>query len=352
MKHKRRWLLLLLPLALFAWAYRAASWRPKLVGTQPTIASNGLILKRLLRWKQLLVSPDGKWLASGGEDDKAIFVMLWDANARRQIWRTKPDPNADVNALAFSPDNRVLAIRRDEIVSGLPNSAIRLVEIATGKERTLWKTSPPESLQDAAFLSNRELIVATSRGVIVVDTQSGKPIRQWKFKLPSLKTTESPLDAQSQISADGTTVLALANGTSDTVVAVYDCATGQQRAIWTYPQVFRDPHLSPDGKLWAIQPQPRAVSGYIEVHDAQTGKLTWGPFSTNFYGYGWAWSADGTHLLKGVAASVLETHDARTGRHLENKPVNGYIRTLAPDPNDNYIYTLDVSGQIWRWRLR
>ena len=352
MKSKRRWLLLIFPLALFIWAWQAASWRPKLIGVQPTPPANGMIPRRLLRWKQLLISPDSKWLASGGEDDRAIFVMLWDVAARRQVWRTKPVPNVDVNPLDFSPDSRILAIRRDENASERSDSAVHLVEIATGKERILWKTSPQQSLQDAAFLSDRELIVATSQGAIIVDTRTEKPIQQWKFKWPSPEMTENSLDNQSQISADGKTIIALANGTSDTAVAIYDCATGKQRGTWTYPKLFRSPRLSPNGKLWAMQPQPQNVSGYIEVHDAQTGKLTWGPFSTNFYGYGWAWSADGTRLMTSVGSSVLEIHDARTGRHLENKPIISYIRTLVAERDDNYIYTLDIGGKIWRWRSR
>ena len=101
-----------------------------------------------------------------------------------------------------------------------------------------------------------------------------------------------------------------------------------------------------------MQPQEQSSYGYIEVHDAHTGKLTWGPFTTNFYGYGWAWSADSKRLIKGQTPSVFEIHDARTGRHLENKAVNAYIRVFVNAPDDDYIYTLDVNGQIWRWRAR
>ena len=352
MKSKLRYLLLIFPLALFIWAYQATSWRPKLIGTQPTPPANGLIPRRLMRWKQLLISPDGKWLASGGEDGKAIFVMLWDVPARRQTWRTKPVLNVDVNALTFSPDSRILAIRTDGGLGGQPDSALSLVETATGKERPLLKFPSKETLQDAAFLSNRELIVSTPEGALMADTRTGKTIRRWKFLKPTLQDTKLPPPAQSQISADGTAIIALTNATSDTAVAIYDSATGKQRGTWTYPKVFRSPRLSPNGKLWAMQPQPQDADGYIEVHDAQTGKLTWGPFSTNFYGYGWAWSADSTRLMLGVGSIALEIHDARTGRHLENKSVSGYVRTLVAQPDDNYIYTLDVGGKIIRWRLR
>ena len=177
MKRKARYLLLIVPLALFWWAFNAASWRPKLIGVQPTPPANGMIPRRLMRWKQLLISPDGKWLASGGEDGKAIFVMLWDVTARRQIWRTKPIVGVDVNPLAFSPDSRTLVIRSDGSPHTPPDSTVDLLDIATGKKRSLLRFARTE-LQDAAFLSDRELVVATSQGAIIADARTGKTLGQ------------------------------------------------------------------------------------------------------------------------------------------------------------------------------
>jgi WD40 repeat protein len=74
-------------------------------------------------------SPDGKWLASGGEDNR---VMLWEAATGRRV-RTLPAGvdagHADgVNALAFSPDGRQLA-------TGSDDRTILLWDLETGRPR-------------------------------------------------------------------------------------------------------------------------------------------------------------------------------------------------------------------------
>ena len=348
MKLKLRWLLLLFPLALLAWAYHAASWRPKLVGAQPIFGGKGLKLMQYGPGARLLIAPDGEHLASSGLDNKSSFVMGWNIAARKAQWRVDEGfYNVGMGALAYSPDGRTLAVSVDEGVFGRPNFVIDLVETATGKRRRLMKISWQTILQDAAFLSNRELVISTFEGALVVDVQTGVTIRQWKFKLPvsqiKSRFSSSP---QIQISADGTAIIALSNGDTQTAIAVYDAQTGQRRGVWTYHSVFRNPRLSPDGKFWVVD----KGNDRTDIYDARTGAFLW----SNLAGgadFPCTWSADSSHILSSQGDATYK-YDARDGHQLGQLPGAPFVRALALDSKGDYFYTLDDKGKIWRWRAR
>jgi WD40 repeat protein len=82
-------------------------------------------------------SPDGKLVASTGEGDKG--VRLWSRETRTQV-RELPGKRSAFGCLAFSPDGQVLAA--GEAVNALalpsgarkPDGAVRMWNVATGKE--------------------------------------------------------------------------------------------------------------------------------------------------------------------------------------------------------------------------
>ena len=351
MKSKRRWPLLVLPLALFVWAYQAASWRPKLVGVQPSFVGNGLKLISLTMMgrgqNSLLISPDGKRLISRGQSNKEVFIIAWDMQSRQKLWQQ--DENSLAFPLAFSPDGRQLAVAADKSVFGRPGLTLHLADAATGKQSgpQILPAHYLGGLQSAAFLSNRQLVVATSRGASVVDTQTGKAIRQCQFEWPALQNTKRPLADSSHVAADGSTVIALANGTSDAAIAIYDVKTGKRRGDWIYKGVFRNPRLSPDGTLWAMQPENVSL---FDVYDAKTGKKL-RQFVGDNTNQLWTWSADSQRILSSPGA-FMAISDARTGRDLGQLPGTRDTQALAPEPRGDYFYTLDNTGKIWRWRLR
>jgi WD40 repeat protein len=86
---------------------------------------------------QVVVSPDGQWLASGSDDQT---VCVWNIATLKTPSNTSPQPHyrltghsASVFGLAFSPDSQVLA-------TGGGDRTIRQWDLATGRCRHVFST--------------------------------------------------------------------------------------------------------------------------------------------------------------------------------------------------------------------
>jgi RNA polymerase sigma factor (sigma-70 family) len=76
---------------------------------------------------QMVFSPDGHYLASAAWWRPALGPRLWDLSTRQALPRSPVDEECD--ALAFSPDSRLLAWGSEE-----PDNRVHVLEVATGQE--------------------------------------------------------------------------------------------------------------------------------------------------------------------------------------------------------------------------
>jgi WD40 repeat protein len=124
-------------------------------------------------------SPDGKIVACG---DESNTVSLWDFATGKELHRLRPalpsGTKGMVRALAFSPDDKRLAVSTDTFA--YETTLLSLWEVATGKEiRSLPVRENP--LCTLAFSPDGKFLAfGRYKGVSVWDTTTDNDVRQLK----------------------------------------------------------------------------------------------------------------------------------------------------------------------------
>jgi len=109
------------------------------------------------------VSPDGRWLATGGEDS---ILRIWSIHSS-QVVRIFGEQGGVIQGLAFGPDSNrlVAAIRSTNVgwamrVTGIQVSAgnrLEMLDISTGQ--TIWSTPYPLEIRDLALSADGRTLV-------------------------------------------------------------------------------------------------------------------------------------------------------------------------------------------------
>ncbi len=201
---------------------------------------------------RLVLSPDGKWLATGGLDG---HIRLWDMSIRQPVLTISNRQN--VGQLLFSPDGQVLAAREAERISLWARDSWK--PIAEVSERGTPVATDPEGM---AFAPDAPRLVYSKRdGTIVL----------WNWRTQSEEGQipgEGAYVSNLSISPDGHLLVA---GDLRGVVQVWSLPNRQPLARFGEPQNkvagSYEIKFSPHGQLVAM-----LVAQNILIYETQTWK--------------------------------------------------------------------------------
>ena len=196
-------------------------------------------------------SPDGKWLASGSEDET---VKIWNSQSGKLIL-TLSGHTDSVSSVSFSPDGRRLA-------SGSWDKSLKIWDSYSGNLiRTIGEQSfSDNNVESISFSPDGRQLASSSQGwrLVIWDSYSGKQIRGFSWKTNFLSVSFSPYGNR------------LAAGGMDKEIKIWDIHSGNLTAILTgHSDSVSSVSFSPDGKWLASGSEDKTV----KIWDSRSGKL-------------------------------------------------------------------------------
>jgi WD40 repeat protein len=300
-------------------------------------------------------SPDGKAVASGGDDK---VVRLWDVRTGKEVYRLQAH-EGPVSHIAFSPDGKFLASAevypRSHVEPGgksrdleRGDRSVRVWDVATGKQvRRLWPHEAP-ILFVMFSPDGKALAAADSEGEIRVwDAGTGKLLRELKGIDGKGKRANRPQFLA--FAPDGKTLFTVTEGGG--TVQHWDLATGKHVGSFGLPGSGdrTSISLSGDGRLLVA-----SGPDDIELWDVVTRKERqqfpdWGSLVSAVAlspdGKILAChSVDGTIRLLGVETGKevrrIEVRQSRRARALAFSPDG---KTLACDAGGDFVRLWDTA---------
>lgn len=271
-------------------------------------------------------SPDGRLLATGGDDD---LIIIWDSASGHEL-RALVGHSGYVNSLSFSPDGRLLA-------SGSSDSLIKLWDMTGGAEiQTL--AGHKGIVNEVAFSPN---------GSILASAGEDGTIRLWDVKGGKETATfsgESGGVSSLALSPDGRL---LAGGINDSLVRIWDIST--QKAVFDLPG-HSDSVISlafnPDGKTLASG----SMDKNVKIWSVASGKELRTIEDSRERVYDLAFSPDGRTLAGGSLGTML--WDASTGKLLSELRPPGEVESvyaIAFSPDGKTLATGSNGSETILW---
>ncbi len=311
----------------------ATSAQPRLVGGKLIYQ----IPETIWKISALAFSPDNRLLASGDSPGPGtrgtVTVRLWEVETGRAVLVL--DSRTDsygVKALAFSPDGRWLASAKED--------EVRLWEVGTGRALETLKGDYYTGCTMAFSPDGRELAIAgLTNPIRLWDLESGHIVRAMSGQTSGVNAVAFSPDGQ-----------LLASASADRTVTLWDLATGRQvRTLLTdSTDSAHAVAFSPDGR-WLMS----AGSTTVTVWEVATGREV---RTLAELGHGrsvLAFSPDGRWLVswslfeKGV--KVLELETGRERHALIGHDEGITVLAFSPDGHLLAAGTSDKTVKLWEF---
>lgn len=294
-------------------------WRPWENGNLPLFAGH-----QAEAWT-VAFSPDGKTLASGGDDH---VVRLWDIQTGLQKGMLR-HPSL-VSRLAFSPDGQSLA-------TACFDNCMRLWDLSRGATR--WslhgQITKPRCLTFSP--DGRQLALAGGNGkTALVDVATGTEL----FRLEGKDSMITAL----AYSTDGSRVFV---GDTAGRLETWDIRTGRLLESITCPPEIYSLGVSPDGRNLALA----YVSGRIRVRDIKTGQEHLTPSKHREAVHALKYSPDGRTLASAGEDHTVRLWQAETGRELITLAgPTMQVNDLAFSQDGRFLAAACHDGKVYLWQ--
>lgn len=241
-------------------------------------------------------SPDGKYIASGGNDGT---IHIWEATTGNRIYiyaghlhMVDNQASATITALAWSPDGQRIA--------------------SCGSYR-------PDPTKDQ-FLPT----------VQVWEALSGKLIVTYPGHNPRDPTHSNTTSAVSW-SPDGKQIVSA--GAFDNTAKIWNAQTGETVTIYVHLSTVSQAQWSPDGTYIATG----SSTNSIFVWNARGDLLVTSPYTAYYYQNGFAWSPDGKNLITSGNDYNLHLWDMAIKNEISTDQVSGTYALLAWSPDGRQL---------------
>jgi WD40 repeat protein/serine/threonine protein kinase len=297
------------------------SWQPpELVGV--------LGHHRLRHWRaarSVAVSPDGRLLASGGED---AIINLWSAVTGRDRAALRGHTDAVV-ALVFSTDGKAL-------FSASRDGTVKQWDVATGTLGMTFHGHQSPVLCLALSPDHRTLVTGSEDGAVKFwDTSSGKEGAGWQRKGRVTSLAFAP---------DGRT---LAEGSTDGTVHLSNPTTGEPvRTLTGHTGWVTSLAFAPDGRVLATS----SADGTTQLWKTASGLKHLLLRGHDGVIYAVAFAPDGRSLATAGADGTTRLWTSLTGKELiVAKGHSGEVHGVSFTPDNSSLATCGADGTVRLW---